>query len=67
MFILQKCIRRNMGASMVKEIGSADDWKCFKCEPSHLYDLRAICWALLRYCDIKNKYVYRFYIKNSNI
>ncbi|XP_075972947.1 ADD domain-containing protein 1 [Anticarsia gemmatalis] len=50
-----KCIRRNLGTPKIKEIETADDWKCFKCNPSCLKDLRAICWAVLRYCDLKNK------------
>lgn len=50
-----KCIKRNLGGAMVKLIESVDDWKCFKCNPTLLYELRAICWALLRYCSILNR------------
>ncbi|XP_068628196.1 uncharacterized protein ADD1 isoform X2 [Battus philenor] len=53
-----KCIRRNLGVPKIKEIEHADDWKCFKCSPKCLWDLRAICWAVLRYCDQKNKFAY---------
>lgn len=50
-----KCIRRNFGNYKIREIENADDWKCFKCNPDCLKDLRAICWAVLRYCDLKLK------------
>ncbi|CAB3228357.1 unnamed protein product [Arctia plantaginis] len=50
-----KCIKRNLGVPKIKEIENADDWRCFKCNPECLRDLRAICWAVLRYCDLKNK------------
>ncbi|XP_053599747.1 uncharacterized protein ADD1 [Plodia interpunctella] len=53
-----KCIKRNLGMSKIKEIENTDDWKCFKCNPKCLWDLRALCWALLRYCDLKNKITY---------
>lgn len=53
-----KCIKRNLGISKIKEIENADDWKCFKCNPKCLWELRAICWALLRFCDIRNKIVH---------
>lgn len=53
-----KCIKRNLGMPKIKEIESADDWKCFKCNSKCLWDLRALCWALLRYCDLKNKFTY---------
>ncbi|CAK1578404.1 unnamed protein product [Parnassius mnemosyne] len=53
-----RCIRRNLGTPKIKEIEQADDWKCFKCNPKCLWDLRAICWAVLRYCDQKNKIAY---------
>ncbi|KAM3968251.1 ADD domain-containing protein 1 [Aphomia sociella] len=53
-----KCIRRNMGMLKIKQIENTDDWKCFKCNPKCLWDLRALCWALLRYCDLKNKFAY---------
>ncbi|GBP35458.1 Transcriptional regulator ATRX [Eumeta japonica] len=54
----QKCIRRNFGSTKIKEIESADDWKCFKCVPRPLWDLRALCWALMRYCDLQNRLAY---------
>ncbi|XP_047989427.1 uncharacterized protein LOC125228792 [Leguminivora glycinivorella] len=50
-----KCIKRNLGTSKIKEIENTDDWKCFKCSNRPLWDLRASCWALLRYCDLKNR------------
>ncbi|XP_061705864.1 uncharacterized protein LOC133516869 [Cydia pomonella] len=50
-----KCIKRNLGISKIKEIENTDDWKCFKCSNRPLWDLRASCWALLRYCDLKNR------------
>ncbi|CAG9792004.1 unnamed protein product [Diatraea saccharalis] len=50
-----KCIKRNLGMPKIKEIENTDDWKCFKCKSNCLWDLRALCWALLRYCDLKNK------------
>ncbi|XP_050341963.1 uncharacterized protein LOC126768112 [Nymphalis io] len=53
-----KCIRRNLGNPKIKEIEELDDWKCFKCNNRCLWDLRAICWAVLRYCDLKNKITY---------
>nr|XP_026491084.1 uncharacterized protein LOC113397134 [Vanessa tameamea] len=53
-----KCIRRNLGNPKIKEIEELDDWKCFKCNNKCLWDLRAICWAVLRYCDLKNKIAY---------
>ncbi|CAH2092016.1 unnamed protein product [Euphydryas editha] len=53
-----KCIRRNFGNSKIKEIEELDDWKCFKCNNNCLWDLRAICWAVLRYCDLKHKIAY---------
>lgn len=54
-YFFQKCIKRNLGTPKIKEIENTDDWKCFKCNPKCLWDLRAVCWALLRYCDLKNK------------
>ncbi|KAG6458520.1 hypothetical protein O3G_MSEX010903 [Manduca sexta] len=54
-----KCIKRNFGAVKIKEIESTDDWKCFKCSPDCLKDLRASCWATLRYCDLKNEMTYK--------
>lgn len=56
-YLLQKCIKRNLGLQKIKEIENTDDWKCFKCNNKCLWDLRAVCWALLRYCDMKNKCV----------
>ncbi|XP_059060287.1 uncharacterized protein DDB_G0288805 [Achroia grisella] len=53
-----KCIKRNLGLPKIKEIESTEDWKCFKCNSKCLWDLRALCWALLRYCDLKNKFAY---------
>ncbi|XP_028177002.1 uncharacterized protein LOC114364864 [Ostrinia furnacalis] len=54
-----KCIKRNLGVAKIKEIENTDDWKCFKCNSRCLWDLRAVCWALLRYCDLKNKITYK--------
>ncbi|RVE45967.1 hypothetical protein evm_009370 [Chilo suppressalis] len=54
-----KCVKRNFGQPKIKEIENADDWKCFKCNPRCLWDLRALCWALLRYCDFKNKIAHK--------
>lgn len=70
-----KCIKRNLGVAKIKEIENTDDWKCFKCNPKCLWDLRALCWALLRYCDLKNKMLYQTqdsvlreqYIKDSGV
>ncbi|KPJ01959.1 Transcriptional regulator ATRX [Papilio xuthus] len=53
-----RCIRRNLGTPKIKEIEQMDDWKCFKCNPKCLWDTRAMCWAVLRYCDQKNKIAY---------
>ncbi|CAH0721681.1 unnamed protein product, partial [Brenthis ino] len=50
-----KCVKRNLGNPKIKEIEEADDWKCFKCNNRCLWDLRATCWAVLRYCDLKSK------------
>ncbi|CAD0198800.1 unnamed protein product [Chrysodeixis includens] len=52
-----KCIKRNLGAGKIKEIENLEDWKCFKCNSKCLWDLRALCWAVLRYCSLKNKLV----------
>ncbi|XP_049888106.1 uncharacterized protein LOC126382343 [Pectinophora gossypiella] len=52
-----KCIKRNFGMPKIKEIENTDDWKCFKCNPKCLWDLRAVCWALLRFCDLRNKLI----------
>ncbi|KOB69196.1 Transcriptional regulator ATRX [Operophtera brumata] len=52
-----KCIKRNLGLPKIREIENTDDWKCFKCNPKCLWDLRAVCWALLRYCDLRNRLV----------
>lgn len=54
-FCFQKCIKRNLGLPKIREIENTDDWKCFKCNPKCIWDLRAVCWALLRYCDLRNK------------
>lgn len=54
-----KCIKRNLGTLKIKEIENADDWKCFKCNSKCLWDLRALCWAVLRFCDLKNKMAYQ--------
>ncbi|XP_050672734.1 transcriptional regulator ATRX [Leptidea sinapis] len=54
-----KCIKRNLGPNKIKEIEDLDDWKCFKCNTQCLWDLRATCWAVLRYCDMKNKIAYK--------
>ncbi|XP_014355681.2 uncharacterized protein LOC106708659 [Papilio machaon] len=53
-----RCIRRNLGTPKIKEIEQMDDWKCFKCNSKCLWDIRAMCWAVLRYCDQKNKIAY---------
>ncbi|XP_039745889.1 uncharacterized protein LOC120623747 [Pararge aegeria] len=53
-----KCIKRNLGTPKIKEIEQLDDWKCFKCNNRCLWDLRALCWAVIRYCDLKNKITY---------
>ncbi|XP_023946972.1 uncharacterized protein LOC112052208 [Bicyclus anynana] len=53
-----KCIKRNLGTPKIKEIEQLDDWKCFKCNNKCLWDLRALCWAVIRYCDLKNKITY---------
>ncbi|CAG9563093.1 unnamed protein product [Danaus chrysippus] len=50
-----KCIKRNLGAPKIKEIEELDDWKCFKCNNKCLWDLRGLCWAVLRYCSLKNR------------
>ncbi|XP_041972880.1 transcriptional regulator ATRX [Aricia agestis] len=54
-----KCVKRNLGTKKIKEIEELDDWKCFKCNPRCLWDLRATCWALLRFCDMKNQITYK--------
>ncbi|XP_072941723.1 uncharacterized protein ADD1 [Epargyreus clarus] len=59
-----KCVKRNFGMPMIKEIEDTDDWKCFKCNTKPLWDLRAICWAVLRYCDLKNKITHETQEKN---
>ncbi|KAJ2950514.1 hypothetical protein O0L34_g8758 [Tuta absoluta] len=54
-----KCIRRNFGNAKIREIENTDDWKCFKCSTRCLWDARAVCWALLRFCDFRNKFAYK--------
>ncbi|CAK1551832.1 unnamed protein product [Leptosia nina] len=54
-----KCIKRNLGLAKIKEIEELEDWKCFNCNYMCLRDLRAICWAALRYCDLKNRIAHK--------
>ncbi|XP_012525849.1 uncharacterized protein LOC105830802 [Monomorium pharaonis] len=44
-----KCIRRNFAAQVRKKIEADEKWKCFVCNPSDLYNARAVCWALLQH------------------
>ncbi|XP_032691624.1 transcriptional regulator ATRX [Odontomachus brunneus] len=44
-----KCIRRNFVSRVRKKIEADEKWQCFVCNPADLYDMRAVCWALLRH------------------
>ncbi|XP_011687263.1 PREDICTED: uncharacterized protein LOC105449648 isoform X2 [Wasmannia auropunctata] len=44
-----KCIKRNFTSLIRKKIEADEKWKCFVCNPSDLYNARAICWALLQH------------------
>ncbi|KAK2579723.1 hypothetical protein KPH14_011068 [Odynerus spinipes] len=44
-----KCIRRNFDSLVRKKIEADEKWKCFVCNPTDLYNARALCWALLQH------------------
>ncbi|EFN81847.1 uncharacterized protein LOC105185666 isoform X2 [Harpegnathos saltator] len=44
-----KCIRRNFASLIRKKIEADEKWQCFVCNPTDLYDARAVCWALLQH------------------
>ncbi|XP_014486324.1 PREDICTED: uncharacterized protein LOC106750466 isoform X2 [Dinoponera quadriceps] len=44
-----KCIRRNFVSLIRKKIEADEKWQCFVCNPTDLYDARALCWALLQH------------------
>lgn len=45
----KKCIRHNFGRKKVKFITESDDWDCFRCDPTQLKYLRALCAELFDY------------------
>ncbi|XP_046423626.1 uncharacterized protein LOC124181277 [Neodiprion fabricii] len=47
--ICNKCIKRNFDPLMRIKIEGEEKWKCFVCDPTDVYTLRAICWALLQH------------------
>ncbi|XP_044736725.1 uncharacterized protein LOC123298697 [Chrysoperla carnea] len=49
----KKCIRRNIGQSMVTHIESSDDWLCYACDPKSIWMLRGLNWALKKYSQSK--------------
>jgi len=42
----KKCISRNLGRQKMGEITSAEEWKCFCCDPKQLYEKQAEYWAV---------------------
>ncbi|XP_046742218.1 uncharacterized protein LOC124408934 [Diprion similis] len=47
--ICNKCIKRNFDPLMRIKIEGEEKWKCFVCDPTDVYTLRAVCWALLHH------------------
>ncbi|KAK9875679.1 hypothetical protein WA026_009475 [Henosepilachna vigintioctopunctata] len=45
----KKCIRINFGRKKLTEVRDRDDWKCFRCDPSQLKALRAMCVEFFEY------------------
>jgi len=46
----KKCIKRNLPRSALAEV-EKDDWLCYCCNVKPLYELRAHCWAALKYSE----------------
>ena len=49
----QRCIRRNLGRSKVKEIEEADEWNCLVCEPKQIRSLRVLFYSLWAFKEKK--------------
>ena len=49
----QKCIRRNLGRSKVKEIEEAEEWNCLVCEPKQIRSLRVLFYSLWAFKEKK--------------
>jgi len=45
----QRCIRRNLGRSKVRQIEEADEWNCLICQPTQIRSLRSLYYSLWRY------------------
>merc|ERR1712032_131618 len=45
----QRCIRRNLGRSKVREIEESDEWNCLVCKPTQIRSLRSLYYSLWRY------------------
>lgn len=48
----RNCIVRNYSVKTLDKIINADAWRCFSCNPSVLWPLRAKHWALSNYCEM---------------
>lgn len=48
-FILQKCVRQNLGRRTLELIKDSDDWLCFGCNPTQLINLKIICTSLFEF------------------
>lgn len=44
-----RCIKSNLDPVVRRKIEADEKWRCFVCDPTDLYSLRAICWALLQH------------------
>lgn len=42
----RRCLQRNMGREYITEITSSDTWKCLRCNPRQLDDLRALYYHI---------------------
>ena len=42
----QRCIRRNLGRSKVKEIEEAEEWNCLVCDPTQIRSLRSLYYSI---------------------
>lgn len=50
-----KCIKRNLGRSMMAEIEKSDKWKCLRCDPVPIYKQRALYYSIWIYTKEENR------------
>ncbi|XP_074000047.1 uncharacterized protein isoform X3 [Rhodnius prolixus] len=60
----KKCIKQNLARRVLNEIED-DDWKCFMCVKKPLFELRALCWAVVEHISNKKKILSKKAVKSK--